>query len=324
MTTERTVSEVRQALLDIATERDGFKVGGPWRYSDASVVAVLPILREVARERAYITLAEAGERVRITEKGSVSRVGIENRGDVAVFLRAGEILAGATQERALVSSQVVEAGEKRDLEVVCVHQSRGLSTGTKFRTGGYTPRPLYQTLHARADQHTVWAGIGHYTATLASYAASHPSSDMAQARFEAVPHDDLVQASQKFSAAIKDILAKVPRVENQVGLATIGLEGVIAFESYDLSQSWSAVREAAVRQQGEDLSKVIEDADQVFQYRPERALEALRSLLTMAFSEERSGGNGTWHSVRLKTRRYIGEATVYLNKVIHLYLVAEG
>jgi hypothetical protein len=330
--------QVVQRLLEVAAEEGGFSLGTPWRYSDSSVVAVVPILRELEAERSYATLAEALARVNVRDTGSVGLVEVENKGDVAVFLRAGEVLAGSTQERAVVYSQVIPAHETARVQVACVHASRPLQPGAFMVSEGYTPAAVYRTLHryrgSAGLQGEVWSSVGTATGRMAdavacysSFLATGPGSS-AGPQTDSMPYpppppDDLVQNRRRFARAIGDVIAKVPWAQNQVGLATVGLEGMLALEAYDLKQSWGAVREAAVKQQGEDLSRVIEDADQVFQYRPEQAGQALRQVLTSMFQMERLAGNGTWESLSLKGGGYTGEATVYQDSVIHLFLVKD-
>ncbi len=340
MTTD-TQEKVKIALGLIASQGDGYQLGQPWRFSDESVVAILPITRELEKERSYVTFTEAGEILKVTEIGKVNEIAVENKDGTAVFLRSGELLVGGTQARTIVDSRIVESGEKVTVPVVCVHQSSGLRGGAGFKSGGYTPRGLYSEFAnlreretsrmdaglpfaaraaARNMQGRAWSSISRYTSDL--YASpSYTSRTGGLSAGRVAPSDDLVQAVGHYSQAIGDVIAKVPWVENQVGLATIGTEGIIAFECYDLRQSWSAVREAAVKQQGEDLSKVIEDVDQVFRYEPENAGRALRALLTSAFDMKKAGGNATWTTHTLKSSRYIGEATVHQDELVHVYLV---
>jgi len=61
--------------------------------------------------------------------------------------------------------------------------------------------------------------------------------------------------------------------------------------------------------------------DQVFRYEPENAPRVLRALLTAALQIEKTGGNGTWSTYSLKSSRYMGQATVHQDELIHVYLV---
>lgn len=348
------VEEIGKVLHGIAAEEEGFRLGDPWRYSDESVVAVLPVLRDLERERSYITFTEAGDILEVVETGHVNSARVKNNNGTAVFLRAGEILAGGTQERATVESTVVESGQQVEIPVVCIHQSRGLRTGAKFTPGGYTPRTVQETIyrnyygsggltartswsarHARASsaQGSTWEGIRglteNYSARLAARRGEIESEQPLGAAEVtsrrpadiAPPADDLVSAVGRYTQAIGDVISKVPYVENQVGLATIGMEGIQACELYDLRQSWAAVRESAVKQQGEDLSKVMSDLDQVFRYDPENAGRVFRALLTTAFETEKTGGNESWSTHSLRSQHYIGDITFINGELLHLYLV---
>lgn len=335
--------QVKLAIGILAEQGCGFKFGDPWRYSDASVVAVVPILRDSDRARTYITFAEARGSLEVKEVGQVNELEVLNKGDVDVLLRAGEVLAGGTQERMPVADRVVEAGEKTRIPVVCIHQTRGLRLGEIFKPHGYIPRVMYShyrhayekessthdpVSRARATQGAYWSGIRSYSSMMMA-----GGSPLAQGVGEGVPGpttsytpvaDDLLATMTQYTQSIKDVISKVPSVENQVGLATIGLDGLLALECYDLKGSWAAIREAAVTQHGEDLSKILSDADQVFRYEPENAGKAIRAALVKTFETEQAGIGKNWQVFILKGDKFHGEVTFHHGEMIHLLVARAG
>ena len=98
--------------------------GQPQRHGALTVV---PILAPMQAEPAWLTLAEAGERVRITEiseGGSVPDLRVANLGDLPMLLLDGEQLVGAKQNRILNMTVLVAARSEVTIPVSCVEQGR--------------------------------------------------------------------------------------------------------------------------------------------------------------------------------------------------------
>ena len=75
-------------------------------------LTVIPILAPMQTEPEWLTLAEAGDRVRITEVGeesSVPDLKVANLGDLPLLLLDGEQLVGAKQNRILNMTVLVAA-----------------------------------------------------------------------------------------------------------------------------------------------------------------------------------------------------------------------
>jgi len=78
-------------------------------------LTVIPILAPMQAEPEWLTLAEAGDRVRITEvddEGSVPELRVANLGDLPLLLLDGEQLVGAKQNRILNMTVLVAAQSK--------------------------------------------------------------------------------------------------------------------------------------------------------------------------------------------------------------------
>jgi hypothetical protein len=83
--------------------------GQPQRHG---ALTVIHILAPMQTEPEWLTLAEAGDRVRITEvdeEGSVPELRVANRGDLPLLLLDGGHLVGAKQNRILNMTVLVAA-----------------------------------------------------------------------------------------------------------------------------------------------------------------------------------------------------------------------
>jgi hypothetical protein len=88
---------------------------------------VIPMLAPMQAEPEWLTLAEAGDSVRITEvgeEGSVPALKVANLGDLPLLLLDGEQLVGAKQNRILNMTVLVAAQTEVTIPVSCVEQGR--------------------------------------------------------------------------------------------------------------------------------------------------------------------------------------------------------
>lgn len=164
---------VKQFIDAVREEKDGFKYGKPWRYTKSSLVAILPVTRKSKEQREYITLAEAGKKVVIEDSGSISEAVVHNKDKKPVFIRAGEILKGSTQTRAVVVSRVIMPKQTATLKIVCVYASKGISQGAEFGHAGYAPYSVEKTIMNESvvninnvNQHRVWNSVSSYSSNL--------------------------------------------------------------------------------------------------------------------------------------------------------------
>jgi hypothetical protein len=88
-------------------------------------LTVIPILAPMQTEPEWVTLAEAGDRVRITEvddEGSVPELRVTNLGGLPVLLLDGEQLVGAKQNRILNMTVLVAGSTEVTIPVSCVER----------------------------------------------------------------------------------------------------------------------------------------------------------------------------------------------------------
>ena len=106
----------------IAKTLDSILAGKPQSHG---ALTVIPILAPMQTEPEWLTLAEAGDRVRITEvdeEGSVPELRVANLGDLPLLLLDGEQLVGAKQNRILNITVLVAAQTEVTIPVSCVER----------------------------------------------------------------------------------------------------------------------------------------------------------------------------------------------------------
>jgi len=331
----------------ICEETLGFRFGEPQRPESDSLCVVVPILRETASKRQYITLSET-DKVDVVDTGSINRMKVTNLSTENVFIRSGTIFKGQTQERALMRSAVAFAGRDMEVEVRCIHASRSIRPGAKTSHAGYTPiefdSGVYRTGFRPADQSAVWARASSVSSAyhvmsssrISSGRSASPRVPTAQVpastpgAFDvAIPRvDDLTSHYERFTKTFDDVTARIRWVENQAGFALLTDNGVETIETFDSPLSWKAIHEDAVKRLG---SRVLgKDEEGVFDFKPERAKALIRKVLAGKFTEnliyEHRPSNGELHVLilGLSGDRYVGEVVEVDGRVIHLMLIRQS
>lgn len=154
--------DLKDFLGDVVEGRHGYKLGEPWKYSDKALAVVVPIIRENAPRRAYITMYEVLKEMGMKDTGSIDKVELQNRTGKPVFVRVGTIFTGATQNRAAQHSGVYQEG-KANVFVKCVQQTHGIQSGAPMEFGDIAPLSITMNLMADMDQSAVWESVRRYT-----------------------------------------------------------------------------------------------------------------------------------------------------------------
>ena len=145
-------------------------------------LTVVPVLAPMLSEPGWLTLAEAGDRVRITEvdeAGAVPQLKVVNLADQALLLLDGEELVGAKQNRVLNTTVLVAARSALTIPVSCVEQGRWGYRGRHFAPGDASLFASVRQKKAAWVTQSVRAGRGHVADQggvwdeLASKAAQH-------------------------------------------------------------------------------------------------------------------------------------------------------
>ena len=162
-------TDLKTYLNDIVETRLGYRLGDPWKYSEESLGVVVPILRENSPERNYVTMYEVLKDLNIQDTGKIDQLDLQNKSGMAIFIRAGTIFTGGTQNRAAQHSGVF-SHEKETINVRCVNISHGIRKGEEMVFGDIAPPSVTRNLMAR-DQHSVWDSVSNYT-TEKTYAST--------------------------------------------------------------------------------------------------------------------------------------------------------
>jgi hypothetical protein len=347
------------ALQVIANERLGFSFGKPERVDEKLLSVVLPILRKTSHSRQYITLMETKEVV-ISDTGSINRMKFSNHSKENVFVRSGTILKGSTQERATTRSAVLYPGKEVELDVRCVHQTKGISLGARVQSDALTPlafdQAVYNDGYRPSDQHQYWksatmcatsflaqerswsdeepvvtASMGdvkHVRSPLrASVAAGIRSRSLGALNLNVHQHrqDDLSSNFAAFSKTFEEVLAKVKLHKDQVGLGFLTDQGVQTVELFDVPMSWKALHKDAVKRLGPDLTKL--DQTGVFEYKADKAVASVRDVLSAGFeqneiySHKPTNGELGVEITGLTNEKFVGEVVEVDGRVVHLVLL---
>lgn len=153
--------QLQSFLTDVVDSKFGFKLGTPWKYSEETLGVVVPILRQSAPEREYVTMYEVLKDLGMKDTGHIDQVELQNRAGKAVFVRAGTIFAGTTQPRAAQHSGVYQPG-KEEVPVRCVQQTRGINPGSEMKFGDIAPMSVTMNLMS-GSQSRVWESVRRYT-----------------------------------------------------------------------------------------------------------------------------------------------------------------
>jgi len=135
------IKELRAFLQTIVDKKSKYKLGDPWKYSEEALAVVVPITRKGAPERNYTTMYEVLKEFEMEDSGDIDIVKIQNKTGKAVFVRAGTIFEGKTQNRASQNSGVYQPG-KQDVKVRCVQQTHGITGGSDMKYGDIAPNSI--------------------------------------------------------------------------------------------------------------------------------------------------------------------------------------
>ena len=139
MPTLHDVPEVAQLLASVLTAEPVIH----------GALAVIPLLGHNLDDPAWLTLEDAGDRVRVTEvseAGSVPFLKVVNEAAHPLLLLDGEELIGAKQNRILNTTVLVAAHAEVTIPVSCVEEGRWGYRGRQFRPGDAS---LFASLRAR-------------------------------------------------------------------------------------------------------------------------------------------------------------------------------
>lgn len=341
---------VSDMLLDIAHERDGYSIGEPWRFTELSLAAVVPLIRESqGRERLYRLFSERKGEVKVKDTGNIERLTLTSKSEFPILVKAGEVVIGGTQSRTITTSQVLMPGEKLTVPCACVYSSKGIMEGQGMTPSIYSPLEVRRTVlrgHYEKrggldwgnfskgymrDQGEIWGGVNRYSklassrvSSMAAYVATHDTPELEPLRgltqtFQ-TPSEDLAGRVSESQDKYKEILKKVPKVESQVGIALLTMSGLESMEAFEHPDAWEGIRKAILGAESDKISD-ISDQNGLFEFKVERAKGIIQELLTKDFSEKVAVDRERTKTLILDTEQFVGEAVILDDIPIHLALV---
>lgn len=346
--------DLKTYLTDITDGRFGYKLGEPWKYSQETLGVVVPILRENAPDRQYVTMYEVLKELDIKDTGHIDQVELQNKSGMAIFVRAGTIFTGKTQNRAAQHSGVYK-GKKENIDVRCVHMSHGIRSGEKMEFGDIAPPSVTMNLMSKG-QHDVWESVRTYTGgprttnRSSSFGESYGSSGSTHYAFSPsgigrsrsrvsrnglfsirASHmetcsDNLlghIQEAKKGQSVIDDMMQKVPLFNNQVGAIIFNPVGVIAVETFDHPKSWEAIKKEIIEKYGDKIQE--KQAEHLFELKPDMIIPAFRKFISSLdkFTEKTIRKDELSETREVQGEEVIGEYTLVKGQPIHVLLLKE-
>lgn len=307
------ISEIIEQVL-----RDN-EFGTPWRWGDKAAGLLVPILRiNNCLPREYKMLEEVQDKVNIEDSGHIGQAKLINKADGPVFVRGGGILGGqGTQSRAVQTGTIVQPG-KQEIPVNCIHATHGIRPNASFFLQGYAPPKVTASLRSR-NQGQVWNSVQNYSSS-ARQAFHANGFEAGELSLSGVASDNLaaiVQTVNRFKGDVEDAIKRMPRAENQVGVAIFTLQGVVGVEVFDHPDSWKALCEHVIRQYGDVISEKVPDYLSIAM---DQVVVNVRAFMEQAKeSKEEPEQNGTV----VLHGKVSGEYTRLNDRVIHLLLARE-
>ena len=336
-------------LWNIAEQKEGFKFGKPWRQSKQSLGLVVPILREKDVKRKYKMIEET-KNITIEDTGSIDKVRIINKGDERVFIRSGVILTSdASQERVTVSGVIIQPNSEQEVEVKCVHASKGIRSGTKMKATNYAPPVVLSALYARdergnVNQGRVWDSVQKYSmkSRNACFTSRMGSGgpiigarmrDRTSRRIGAIKSldameqptiaesDDLISTIDEVETSKKSIegaIKEMPVMENQVGAIIFDSVGIVGFEVFDSEKSWKALHKKVLAKYSDILQKKQEEP--LFQLNKDIIPEKIRDFIEkiMESNEKEIYSSKESTTKIIDGVKVVGEYTEINGEIIHV------
>jgi len=301
------MKELRVFCDKILTEKDGFRLGEPWKFSATSMGVIVPIIRE-GGERSYVTLPEVKDKVEFKDEGNISPIKVKNTQDQHLFLRTGTMLEGISgQDRAVITSTIIQPNKTSNVNVRCIHASRPTSRGGGFKYKGYTPRTVQASL--RKGQSETWGSVRGYSQALFA---------MSNAQIGSIKEDNLPkmrEAQEKFDKSLQDILEQVPCFENQIGAIIVGTMGVIGIEAFDHADSWKAQYKEAIANYSDELGEKAKES--LFTFDETNVDKKIEDFLMLISQAETKLIKDTTYNISLEN--YLGEVVTLKDDVIHVF-----
>jgi ARG/rhodanese/phosphatase superfamily protein len=170
--------------------------------------------------------AQAGGKVVVREvgEGDVPELSVRNKDERPLYLLGGEVVLGGKQDRMVQSDEVLDAGERRRIPVVCVEQGRWDGESLTFQPGLAVAHPDLRRAALFSEQGAVWGEVARKSQVSG---VSSPTGT-----YRRVLQDAKIR--QRIAQYLDELQAKLPRDDRMAGLAVAingELEVVDVFDS---------------------------------------------------------------------------------------------
>lgn len=346
------MTKVDSMLLDIAHEQNGYSIGDPWRFTQHSLAAVVPLIRvNTALSRAYRLLAERKTDVKVKDTGNIEQIQVLNVGEYPILIKTGEVLIGSTQSRTVTISQVIMPEEKVSVACACVYSSKGIREGQGMTQDVYSPIEVRRAVYSghfnrdgrlssnyHRDQSGIWGSVNAYSKTSAdrvqSFCSAGPmgpqgpagsagaagvAGSFTNAQYN-TSSDDLAGRVKENTSKYKDILKEIPKTLHQVGIVLLTISGMESLESFEHPDSWEGLRREIL---GADADKIsdISNQDNLFEFRPEKTKGIIRAALTTEYDSKIALEREHTQTIVFCNPQFIGEVVTLDSVPIHCAFV---
>jgi hypothetical protein len=257
--------------------------------------------------------AQALEVTEITDGGSVPTLKVTNKGDVMVFLMAGEQLIGAKQNRVLNASLLVPGKTELPVPVSCVEAGRWRYQSQKFASGqtmshGSLRKMMSKHAHdgyrehgtPTSDQSRVWGEVSRKLDSMHSLS----------------PSKALHQAYEDHRQRLDDVMAQVHAPAEASGVAFV-LDGKVAgVDLFDQPETLTKLWPKLVRAYVLDALEISEQT--TAEVAPEQVATWLQTAAEASAEPYPSPGVGV--DVRLEGVGVVGAGLVVEEHPVHVEL----
>jgi hypothetical protein len=320
-------NDVGKFMWAIAEQKEGFSFGKAWKNSSNALGLVIPIIRNKEVHRNYKMLEET-KKVTVTDTGSIDQAHVKSKDDSNVFIRSGIILVGSTQERVTLAGVVVTPNSEQDIEVKCVHASKGIRSGAIYDLAKSEIAPA--SIHlafAESDrnekQGRVWDSVQRYSAKMKSsnLGSSHRVYGSHISAQSLVQDDDLVgtlKEIEKSKQTVEGSLRDIPLVDDQVGAIIFDRVGITGFEVFDSPKSWAAMHQKVLSKYSDVLMQ--EQEESLFELKEEVIPKKISAFVEDIMQADEKQTHATKSSITyvIDGEKVIGEYTMISESVIHV------
>ena len=219
-------------------------------------IKIYPLYYQGVHAREYRLIEEVEDKVGLTDSGRVSNIYIRNRSKYPVFIRAGTILKGNTQNRGIKRSIVAfPIGKKREYEnieytkvaeVYCVHQTSPISSSGSLTVNCLMPHNFEALAYSGASQGKMWNDVKYYASTSGAPTGYASGDDLT---------GNVSYNIAKYESTVDKIINKNPEIMDAVGIAIVDTANVLSIELYDSQESWNVMCRKILNKYSTDFAK---------------------------------------------------------------------